>query len=260
MLVGWWCVFSILVGTMYRSSLVAHLSLPTKGSPVETFEQLLVQDGWSWGLEPTYGAEWEWFKSSTTPAIKDIFQGIEILDTEAHLERVVRGGHALLTWKYHIHNIVASRYTDTRGYTPVHIGRVEYFVSTGYGWGFRKGAPFLRRLDKTKQRLIETGLINYWLNDLIQTSAREARRDRMKEEEVRQQEEKENANPEDERENIVVIGLRSTRMSFSKSVQLYRSNKSLMAAKRILEETLVDDTYEQYGVRPCDTKTTSTSV
>ncbi|XP_042218160.1 uncharacterized protein LOC121863533 [Homarus americanus] len=137
MLVGWWCVFSILVGTMYRSSLVAHLSLPTKGSPVETFEQLLVQDGWSWGLEPTYGAEWEWFKSSTTPAIKDIFQGIEILDTEAHLERVVRGGHALLTWKYHIHNIVASRYTDTRGYTPVHIGRVEYFVSTGYGWGFR---------------------------------------------------------------------------------------------------------------------------
>ena len=40
---------------------------------------------------------------------------------------------------------------------------------------YRKGAPFLHRIDEVKQWLLEAGLVNYWLGDLIQASAQEAR-------------------------------------------------------------------------------------
>ncbi|KAK4295488.1 hypothetical protein Pmani_031957 [Petrolisthes manimaculis] len=182
MVVGWWCMFGLLMTATYKSSLIAYLSVPGRGLPVDSFEDLVQGGGgggggtgWTWGLEPTYGAEWEWFKSSSSPLLQSIFQGIEVLETEAHLTRVLSGRHALLTWLYYIRTIIASRYTDTRGYTPLHTSRTQYYVSTGYGWGFRKGAPFLRRVDKVVQRLLETGLVNHWLTQLIEESARDAR-------------------------------------------------------------------------------------
>lgn len=62
-----------------------------------------------------------------------------MLETEEHLQRVLGGRHALLTWLYYIRTIIASRFTDSRGYTPLHTSRTQYYVSTGYGWGFRSG-------------------------------------------------------------------------------------------------------------------------
>lgn len=64
---------------------------------------------------------------------------LQVLETEEHLRRVMQGRHALLTWKFYIQSLVASRYTDASGYSPLYIGRSQHFVSTGYGWGFRSG-------------------------------------------------------------------------------------------------------------------------
>ncbi|KAK8406090.1 hypothetical protein O3P69_007067 [Scylla paramamosain] len=178
MLVGWWLLFGLLTAATYRSSLIAHLSVPAMSAPVDTFEELIGRAGWSWGLEPTYGAEWEWFRGSASPTIRKVFQGIQVLPTKEHLQRVMAGSHALLTWKFYIQSLIASRFTDASGYTPLYIGRSEHYVSTGYGWGFRKGAPFLRRIDEVKQWLLEAGLVNYWLGDLIQASAQVARMER----------------------------------------------------------------------------------
>ncbi|XP_050690443.1 uncharacterized protein LOC126982441 isoform X2 [Eriocheir sinensis] len=169
------------MASMYRSSLIAHLSVPALSAPVDTFAQLVGRAGWTWGLEPTYGAEWEWFRSSVSPTVRKVFEGIEVLETEKHLRRVMEGRHALLTWKFYIQSLVASRFTDASGYSPLYIGRSQHYVSTGYGWGFRKGAPFLRSIDAAKQRLLEAGLVNYWLNDLIEASAQKARTERKAE-------------------------------------------------------------------------------
>ena len=61
----------------------------------------------------------------------------KVLPTKEHLQRVVAGNHALLTWKFYIQSLIASRFTDASGYTPLYIGRSQHFVSSGYGWGFR---------------------------------------------------------------------------------------------------------------------------
>ena len=89
MLVGWWLLFGLLTAATYRSSLIAHLSVPAMSTPVDTFEELMDRAGWSWGLEPTYGAEWEWFKGSASPTVRRIFQGIQVQFPDANKEVLV---------------------------------------------------------------------------------------------------------------------------------------------------------------------------
>ncbi|KAG7168604.1 uncharacterized protein LOC121867026 [Homarus americanus] len=61
--------------------------------------------------------------------------------------------------------MVASLYTDAQGYTPLHISRTKYQVFAGVAWGFRKGAPFLKRFSFLKQMMIEAGLIDHWMEE-----------------------------------------------------------------------------------------------
>ncbi|XP_068250108.1 probable glutamate receptor [Palaemon carinicauda] len=179
-IIGFWWVFCILITTAYRSSLIAYLSVPEKSSTIDTLEQLLGTSGFTWGMEETYGIEWEWFKESTIPTVQKVYERILPLTPEEQLARVLKGHHAFLTWKYYIKAIILSSYTDSRGYTPLHTGRAEYINYGGYGWGFRKGAPFRRRIDEVKLRLIESGLIQYWIDDLILTSSIQARKNNRK--------------------------------------------------------------------------------
>nr|XP_053655176.1 uncharacterized protein LOC128704141 [Cherax quadricarinatus] len=58
-------------------------------------------------------------------------------------------------------------YTNTRGQHPFHISTTEYFYLMGFSWAFRKGAPFRHRFAKMIQRLIEAGLVNQWLEDVL---------------------------------------------------------------------------------------------
>ena len=53
------------------------------------------------------------------------------------LDRIMAGGtHAFFTWKYYIKTLIASRYTDYDGLTPIHVGRQE-FIPGECGWGVR---------------------------------------------------------------------------------------------------------------------------
>ena len=68
----------MLISTAYRSSLIAHLSVPDKSSTIDTFEQLLEADGWTWGMEETYGIGWEWFNKSKITTVQKIYEKIQV--------------------------------------------------------------------------------------------------------------------------------------------------------------------------------------
>ncbi|KAK3875114.1 hypothetical protein Pcinc_019993 [Petrolisthes cinctipes] len=174
MLVGWWWVFCILITTTYRSSLIAHLTVPTTSPPIDYLHQLLDLPGATWGIEPGYGLGWDWFKLNTNPSVQEMFKVIKVLSTEEHMNEVLKGRHAFFTWKYYIKTIIASRYTDTRGNTPIHVGREE-FIPGSTGWGVRKGLPFLDPIDRIHDSLDEAGLIDYWLEKLFETTMRKTR-------------------------------------------------------------------------------------
>ncbi|XP_042881113.1 glutamate receptor-like [Penaeus japonicus] len=177
MFIGWWWLYCTLITVVYRGSLIAHLSVPSASPAIDSFSQLVDEPGWTWGYEPSYGAGWEWFKLNENPTISKIFQGIEIMEFDEQMERVLKGRHALITWKYKIRSLIDSLFTDDFGYTPIYTAREEYFNYGGYGWAFRKGAPFRRAIDMEKQRLIESGLVVHWMNELIADAARKARKE-----------------------------------------------------------------------------------
>ena len=46
----------------------------------------------------------------------------------------------------------------------------ELFFPGGFGWLFRKGSPARRKVDVIISRLVEAGLVEKWLTDLIENT------------------------------------------------------------------------------------------
>lgn len=67
----------------------------------------------------------------------------------------------------------------TGAFFQVYIAREDFFPG-GFGWAFPKDSPYLATFDQLFQQLIESGLINKWMADLIQLSASE-NRDKLQE-------------------------------------------------------------------------------
>ncbi|XP_066963772.1 glutamate receptor ionotropic, kainate 4-like isoform X1 [Macrobrachium rosenbergii] len=162
----WWWVYCTLITVVYKSSLVAHLSVPGKSPTIDSFEELLEKKGFTWGFENTHLACYAWLKYNEVPAIQKVFKKLEIQEIPGQMNRVLKGKHVLIVKKFRIKSIVAASYTNRFGYTPVYYSKAEYFRS-GHGWGFRRNAPFKRAIDLMKQRLIEAGLVYHWINQMI---------------------------------------------------------------------------------------------
>ncbi|XP_068251053.1 uncharacterized protein [Palaemon carinicauda] len=164
--IAWWWLYCTLITVVYKSSLVAHLSVPGKSSTIDSFEELLKQTGWTWGFENTHLASYSWMKYNDNPIIQQIFKKLEIQDIDEQMARVLQGKHVLIIKKFRIRSIVAASYTDKYGLTPVYYAKNEYF-KFGHGWGFRRNAPYKRAIDMMKQRLIEAGLVYLWMEQMI---------------------------------------------------------------------------------------------
>ncbi|KAG7154099.1 Glutamate receptor-like 55 [Homarus americanus] len=165
----------LILVTMYRSSLVANLTAPEIGVPVNTIKQLLQQDGWTWGIEPGYGLGWNFLKFSNNTDVKRVFARLEVLEADEQIRRMMEGRHAFFTWKNYAKTLISAKYTDDFGYSPLYVS-LNGFTPGGCGWGCRIGAPFLRSLDTLMHRLLQNRLVHVWLQDLFLVTALEARR------------------------------------------------------------------------------------
>ncbi|ROT83325.1 Variant Ionotropic Glutamate Receptor [Penaeus vannamei] len=174
-LLGWWLVACVVIGTAYRSSLVAFLTVEGKTPPINSFDDLVKRPGWRWGMKPSTGSFFAYFNSSKDPTTQLVNKGMEVDDLEGQMKKVMAGGYSFVSTKLYSRSVIASQYTDSRGYTPFYTGTREYHHPPGNSWGVRRGGPFLDYLSTKKLQLIEAGLINYWLDDVIRTNVRETR-------------------------------------------------------------------------------------
>nr|XP_045588933.1 glutamate receptor-like [Procambarus clarkii] len=169
-----WSVFSLLALSMYRSSLVAYLSVPQMSVPVDSIQQLVSQKGWTWGIEPGYGLGWEWLRYSNNTDVKKVFTKLEILSLKEQMKRVLGGHHAFFTWRNYIKTLLAANYTDRFGNSPVYVSR-QLYADSGCTWGCRKGAPFFRQLNGLLQRLLENSLVDLWLREIFRNATQRSR-------------------------------------------------------------------------------------
>ncbi|XP_071533863.1 probable glutamate receptor [Panulirus ornatus] len=176
-LLGWWLVFCLVVNTAYRSSLIAHMTVQGKSKPIETFEDVVNQDGWRWGSEPWpyKGLPLLYFTEHKNPTIRKIYQHMEMMGVDDALSKVLAGSFSLIHWKIYTTIIISSRYTDSRGHTPFYISKQGASIMSSIGWGTRKGAPFYPRFKKVFSRLEDAGLISYLKKDVINRRIRENR-------------------------------------------------------------------------------------
>ncbi|XP_063876364.1 glutamate receptor ionotropic, kainate glr-3-like isoform X1 [Scylla paramamosain] len=168
-LCGLWWFFCILTTTLYRGSLIARLTVPTRSSTLDTLEQLAASN-LEWGMLDTYGSGYQLFRASQVPVYVSLFKEMQYYNMRHSMERVLKGKYAFISWKTYFRNLIARDYTDRNGDTQVHIAREDFFPG-GFGWAFPKNSPYLIKFDKIFQRLIESGVVEKWMDDLIQLSA-----------------------------------------------------------------------------------------
>ncbi|XP_069981325.1 glutamate receptor ionotropic, delta-1 isoform X2 [Penaeus vannamei] len=169
--VGFLLLYTLVINSAYRSSLIAHLTVQGFPPPIDSFDDLLEQGGWTWGSQPLFGTFFVFFNQSSDPVVQRIYAGMEVASMDEHLAKIPKKRHAFIDFKYNLRTQVAARLTDALGYTPVHLSRSEYPSYVGDIWGFRKGAPFRHHICMLQQRLIEAGLIDFWLRDVIRAYA-----------------------------------------------------------------------------------------
>ncbi|XP_064088201.1 ionotropic receptor 21a-like [Macrobrachium nipponense] len=169
-------IFSFIVTSAYKSSLIAHLTIPVFPPPINSFQDLLDSDGVTWGSDVLEGAEFMYFNCSLDPVVREFRSRSEIDTLDNHMDKVMKGRHAYLESQIYMRDIIASQYTSSLGYTPIHFSETQY-PTAGYVWGFRRGAIFTEALTRMRTRLNEGGLFDYWTNDIINTKAWKTRRD-----------------------------------------------------------------------------------
>ncbi|XP_071546558.1 glutamate receptor ionotropic, kainate 4-like [Panulirus ornatus] len=166
MLVGFWFLSCMVIGTAYRSSLIAHLAVQKHFLPINSFEDLLGRDGWSWGSYELLGTTFTYFNQSSDPIVQEINKRMmQVIDKEQGMERVLAGG-----FSYILHKKIFQfdlEHNDKYSNTPLHLGSTEYPIFGGNAWGVRRGAPFTGQISAMKQRMMEAGLITYWEDDVL---------------------------------------------------------------------------------------------
>lgn len=117
------------------------------------------------------------------PVYQTLFHKMQYHNMKSSMNKVLQGNYAFISWKTYFRNLIARYYSDNNGATQVYIAREEFFPG-GFGWAFPKDSPYLSSFDRVFQRLVESGLIDKWMTDLIQLSASENREKVLLEAEV----------------------------------------------------------------------------
>ncbi|KAK7068604.1 hypothetical protein SK128_005683 [Halocaridina rubra] len=163
-----WLIACIVMTTGYTSSLASHLTVQRRSEPIDTWDDILKQTNWEWGISSRLltGVPYLYMKESRNPNIMKIFKYLGSLSIEDGLRRVLEGGYTFIVQKSLINMLVASYYTDEFGRTPYYVGRQGQVITSDFGWGIRKGAPYRDKIQYLMNRLLETGLTDYWLEDI----------------------------------------------------------------------------------------------
>lgn len=78
-MVSMWLIFCIIITTAYRSSLVAHLTVERREAPIDSFEELLEAQGWSWGMDDSFGALYSYIEASNDPLARGIKEKLQVI-------------------------------------------------------------------------------------------------------------------------------------------------------------------------------------
>ncbi|XP_076250217.1 ionotropic receptor 21a-like [Rhynchophorus ferrugineus] len=189
-LTGWYWLYCLLVVVTYRASMTAILSRPMPRVAIDTLEELI-------DSKLTYGGWGEinrhFFESSPDEMIRRIGDNFETVDNdELAMDKVIRGKFAFYENTYFLKEAVvkrqlkfqknSSKYTDHNNTSDIrsliqtdrnlHIMK-DCIINMPVSLGLQKNSPLRFRMDKLIRRVVEGGLVQKWLDDVMQKILRD---------------------------------------------------------------------------------------
>ncbi|XP_069951453.1 ionotropic receptor 21a-like [Cherax quadricarinatus] len=175
-----WLAFAFIVSNVYRGNLTAALTLPKYPPRPETLEQLVkVVDKVTM---PDYGEKFhQFFKQSDSVVYQTLSNIMEIVPSaEYGLRQAAEHKQAYMDGFNYLQQMIADYYTMVDGTTKLYIGRENIIPGPG-AWPIPHDAPYKPQLDKLIMYIIEAGLYEKWIKDMILRAKAESRRRQHKE-------------------------------------------------------------------------------
>ncbi|XP_050310487.1 glutamate receptor ionotropic, delta-1 [Anthonomus grandis grandis] len=173
---GWYWLYCLLVVVSYRASLTAILSRPTPRVTIDTLQDLM-------DSQLTYGGcgeiNTEFFKSSHDEFIQTIGRNFVIVnDSGRAVDEVAAGQFAYYENSYYLKETIAKRQLRSKesfwsnesaplkSDRSLHIMK-DCIINMPISIGLQRNSPIKPRVDKLIQRILEAGLIDKWLTDVM---------------------------------------------------------------------------------------------
>ncbi|XP_071526969.1 ionotropic receptor 93a-like [Panulirus ornatus] len=178
LLLAVWLVFAFIIGTVYRSNLIAALTLPKYPPRPETLEQMV--DVVDMATMPQYGEAWRTFFAASESQVYKRLAKLMVLGPGARegLQMAVQQNVASLNGRRYMANMIAEHFTQVDGSTPLYLGQESIFPGPA-GWALPHDAPYKPQVDRCLMAIIEAGLYEKWSEESLSETRRRSQQ-RMK--------------------------------------------------------------------------------
>ncbi|KAK3887092.1 hypothetical protein Pcinc_008779 [Petrolisthes cinctipes] len=153
-LLSCWLMFGLLLGTAYRGSLIASLTLPRAPARPETVEEL-VRAVERVTFEAYGNSHKTFYCNSESPTYKTLgelmYIGVKVIDG---LRAVLRNKYAHIDSQNNLQLIISSLFTQRDGTTQIYLGREEV-LTVSLAWPIPHDAPYKHVMDRIISFVIE---------------------------------------------------------------------------------------------------------
>ncbi|KAL2721084.1 ionotropic receptor 40a-like [Vespula maculifrons] len=180
-LIGWWWIYSILVVVVYRASMTASLANPVATITIDTLNQLarssISVGGWSKESK-------EFFLQSLDSDSQEIGNKFQLIkDEKESIEKVANGSFGYYENEFSLRFAHITKYAleekqqenNTQNIKTsdvkhnLHIMK-DCIINMPIALGMDKNSPLKPYVDLWVRRMVEVGLVDKWLSDVIYPS------------------------------------------------------------------------------------------
>ncbi|KAK3884239.1 hypothetical protein Pcinc_011515 [Petrolisthes cinctipes] len=174
-LVAAWLVFALILGLAYRGNLTASLTIPKFPPRPETLEQLVDAVD-----RITIGGYGEAFRRFYSQSDSEVFRKLATLmdvgpSIMQGLTEATERKQAHLGGKRYQQQTIAAKFTAADGSSRLYLGRESIFPGPS-GWPIPHDAPYKHSLDSWIMVVLQAGLYEKWVGDMLQQTKMESMR------------------------------------------------------------------------------------
>ncbi|XP_045585484.1 ionotropic receptor 21a isoform X2 [Procambarus clarkii] len=178
MLVAVWAFLAFIIGTAYRGTLTAFLTIPKYPARPETIDDL-ARVGVRAMFIPNATQYLKYFQESNLSSYKSVSSRVDIVESiEAGLKKVSQKRVALFHERYNMELYIEEFFTSPEGSTPLYVAR-HNVIPNYAAYMTPHDAPYKHTLDLWLLRIIESGLKEKFTSDMVRETWQEVRHRRQ---------------------------------------------------------------------------------